>query len=169
MTLVENLIKDNTGIQTVLAFTEGSCRGNPSPCRAGACVFLPKNDAIELKQPVSKLASILLGELVAIQLTFSFLIEDKKKLDIDTVLIFSDSQFAVEILQLNWENKSYKKTAMDIQQSLNMLEKDGIIVKIQWSPGQANISGNEIADRLAMEVAREAEEMTVDAGIANQP
>ena len=55
-----------------------------------------------------------------------------------------DSQSAVGILQLGWENKSYKKTAMDIQQSLNILIRDGTEVKIQWSPGHANIRGNEI-------------------------
>ena len=107
--VVENLIKDNTGMQTVLAVTDGSCRGNPGPCGAGACVFLPNNDEIELKQPVSKLASILLGELVAIQITLNYLIEEKKVRDISTILIFCDSQSAVGILQLGWENKSYKK------------------------------------------------------------
>ena len=63
---------------------------------------------------MSKLASIVLDELVAIQRTLSFLIEERKKRDIDTVLIFSDNQSAAGILQLGWENKSYKKTAMDI-------------------------------------------------------
>ena len=62
----------------MLAFADGSCRGNPGPCGAGACVFLPNNDEIELKQPVSKLACILLGELVAIQITLNYLIEEKK-------------------------------------------------------------------------------------------
>ena len=60
-------------MQTVLAFTDGSCRGNPGPCGASACVFLPNNDEIELKQPVLKLASILLGELVAIQITLNYM------------------------------------------------------------------------------------------------
>ena len=57
---------------------------------------------------------------------------------------------------------------MDIQQSLNILEESGVHVKIQWSPGHANIQGNEIADMLAKEAAKEAEEMTDDAGIATQ-
>ena len=57
---------------------------------------------------------------------------------------------------------------MDIQQSLNILERDGTEVKIQWSPGHANIRGNEMADRLAKEAAKEAEEMTDDIGIASQ-
>ena len=75
----------------MIAFTVGSCRGNPGPCGAGVCVFLPNNDEIELKQPVSKLALILLGELVAIQITLNFLIEEKKVRDISNVLIFCDS------------------------------------------------------------------------------
>ena len=57
---------------------------------------------------------------------------------------------------------------MDIQQSLNILEESGVHVKIQWSPGHANVQGYEIADRFAKEAAKEAEEMTDDAGIANQ-
>ena len=87
---------------------------------------------------------------------------------INTVLIFSDSQSAAGILQFGWENKSYKKTAMDIQQSLNMLERNGINVKIHWSAGHANIGGNETADRLAKEAAKEAEVMKDDAGIVKQ-
>ena len=123
---------------------------------------------VELKQSVSKLASILLGELVAIQLTLNFVMEENRKHDSDTILIFCDSQSAVGILHLGWDNKSYKKIAMNIQQSLNTLEESGAHVKIQWSPGHANIQGNEIADRLAKEAAKEAEEMTDYAGIATQ-
>ena len=48
------------------------------------------------------------------------------------------------------------------------MKKDGINVKIEWNPGHANISGNEIAERLAKEAAKQAEEMTDDAVIANQ-
>ena len=95
-------------MQTLIVFTDGSCRGNTGPCGAGACVFLPNNDKIEWKQPVSKLVSILLGELVAIQITLNYLIEEKKVRDISTILIFCDSQSAVGILQLGLVNKSFK-------------------------------------------------------------
>ena len=54
---------DKSGVDTVFIFTDGSCRQNPGPCGAGACVFLPGQDeCTELKKPVSRLASILLGE-----------------------------------------------------------------------------------------------------------
>ena len=57
---------------------------------------------------------------------------------------------------------------MDIQQSLIMLEENGVYVMLQWSPEHANIQGNEITDSLAKETAKEAKEMTDDAGIATQ-
>ena len=47
---------------------------------------------------------------------------------------------------------------MDIQQSLNIPERDGTEVNIQWSSGHANIRGIEMADRLAKEAAKEADE-----------
>ena len=72
----------------------------------GGHFTFPNNDEIEMKQPVSKLASILLGELVAIQITLNYIIEEKRVRDISTILIFCDSQSAVGFLQLGWENKS---------------------------------------------------------------
>ena len=67
-----------------------------------------QHDEIELKQPASKLASILLGELVAIKITLNYLIEEKSVGDISTILIFCDSQSVVEILQLGWDKKNKK-------------------------------------------------------------
>ena len=70
-------------------------------------IFLPNNDKIELKQPVSQLASILPGKLVAIQMNL-FHIEEKKLTDIGIVLIFCDSQSADGILQLGWTIKDIR-------------------------------------------------------------
>ncbi|CAG2219219.1 RNASEH1 [Mytilus edulis] len=55
---------------TTLAFTDGSCKGNPGPCGAGAAILISNStEHVELTQPVSNRGSILLGELVAIKLT----------------------------------------------------------------------------------------------------
>ena len=45
--VVEKLIKESAGTHTVIAFTDGSCRGNPGPCGACASVFLPNHEEIE--------------------------------------------------------------------------------------------------------------------------
>ena len=41
----------------IYGFTDGSCRGNPGPCGAGACLFLPNEERVDLKQPVSTRSS----------------------------------------------------------------------------------------------------------------
>ena len=61
--LIEGSITEK-GKDEVFAFTDGSCRGNPG---AGACLFFDQQQ-IELKQPVARHASILLGELEAIKI-----------------------------------------------------------------------------------------------------
>ena len=45
--VVENLIKNSISEHTFLAFTDGSCKGNPGPYGAGSYVLLPNSDAVE--------------------------------------------------------------------------------------------------------------------------
>ena len=84
-----------TGPATVIAFTDGSCRGNPGPCGAGACLYLPRQEElIKLKKPVAKTASILLGEIVAINIALKFCLEEIYRSNIDHIhvqlLLLSD-------------------------------------------------------------------------------
>ena len=61
--IIEDLI-GNCDAETAVGFTDGSCLGNPGPCGAGACLFVPGAvDPIMLKQPVSNRGSILLAAL----------------------------------------------------------------------------------------------------------
>ncbi|MEW8548209.1 MAG: reverse transcriptase domain-containing protein [Candidatus Thiodiazotropha sp.] len=156
--LIEGIITEN-GNNVVYAFTDGSCRGNPGPCGAGACIFLPSQEQIELKQPVSKRASILLGELIAIKMALEFINREAKKRSLEEAVLFSDSQSAVGILSLGWENKSHLAVIAEIKETLSNLLSQKIHVELKWTPGHANIQGNEVADRLAKEAAQEAEGM----------
>jgi hypothetical protein len=45
---------------------------------------------------------------------------------------------------------------------MKRIQKNGIEIKIHWTPGHANVNGNEIADRLAKEAAKEAEQNQLD-------
>ena len=47
-------------------FMDDSCCGSPGRFGAGACLFFFSQERIDLQQPVTRRASILLGELVAI-------------------------------------------------------------------------------------------------------
>ena len=155
--LIEEQI-DGSESDTVFIFTDGSCRENPGPCGAGACVYLPgQEECVELKKPVSKLASILLGELVAIEIALNFIQCEAKKKRLTNVKIFSDSQSAVGLLTLGWTPSSYQGTINQIKQLIDSLKQKGLEINIAWTPGHADIAGNEIADKLAKEAAKEAE------------
>jgi hypothetical protein len=84
-TIIQEMLQ-NEDSNTVITFKDGSCRGNPGPCGAGSCVFLPSGDKVELKQPVSKLASILVGELVALKIALQFILEELKKRPIKKII-----------------------------------------------------------------------------------
>ena len=114
----------------------------------GECVYSPgQTEHTSLKQPVSKLASILQGGLVDILITLNFLKTELNKRMV--IKIFSDRQSAVGLLTLGWELKASK-----------YFKNKDIDVQIEWTPGHANIPGNKIADTLAKEAAKEVEYMT---------
>ena len=100
--VIEKVVKE-AGTDSVSGFTDGSCRGNPGPCGAGACLFFPSQERIDLHQPVARRASILLGELVAIKIALDQVRVEAKKRRFKEVTLFSDSQSAVGILTLGWQ------------------------------------------------------------------
>ena len=117
---------------------------------------------VELKQPVSKLASILVGELVAIKMTLRFILEELSRKPVKHIRIMSDSQTAIGVLTLGWDANAHMLLIQEIQDLWREVERKGTRITLDWSPGHADIEGNEIADRLAKEGAKEAEEMELD-------
>ena len=54
--MIDKIVKE-AGTDVVSRFTDGSCRGKPGPCGAGACLFFPSQETIDLHQPVARRAS----------------------------------------------------------------------------------------------------------------
>ena len=52
---------------------------------------------------------------------------------------------------------------------MDLIKRKGIEVEIKWTPGQAEIEGNEEADRLAKEASKEAELMSDEGTCISQP
>ena len=120
--------------ETVFVFTDGSCKGNSGPCGAGACLFFPYQQKIELHQPVAKRASILLGELVAIKMALKYVKKEVNKREIKHLSVLSDSHLAVGILTLRWRNKSHTRVVAEVQQTIKNLENKGLKIDINWTP-----------------------------------
>jgi ribonuclease HI len=152
--VVKDLIGDTTDI-TIVAFTDGSCQGNPRPCGSGAVLYPGDNEGISLKRPVAQRGSILLAELVAILMVLEHCIAALKDGFTD-IKILSDSQTAVGILTLNWKSSNYIDTITHIKENIGTLMRYGMRTTLSWIPSHANIAGNEIADQLAKEAAKES-------------
>ena len=52
---------------------------------------------------------------------------------------------------------TYKQTIQNIKELIEYFKTKDIVIQIDWTPGHANIHGNEVADILAKEAAEEAE------------
>ena len=118
-------------------------------------LYTGDNEGISLKRPVVQRGSILLAELVAILMVFEHCIAALKDGFTD-IKILSDSQTAVGVLTLNWKSSNYIDTISDIKENIGTLMRYGMRTTLSQIPGHANIAGNEIADQLAKEAAKES-------------
>ena len=151
---------NKSDVGTVFIFNDGSCKQNPGPCGAGACVFLPgQEECVGFKKPVSRLASILLGVLVAISIALEFIEKEMGRKQFNGVIFFSDSQSVVGFLTLSWTPPSYQGIINKVKKQMEELRKKGLTLNIDWTSSHADIAGYEIADRLAKSAAEEAEAM----------
>ena len=69
-----------------------------------------------------------------------------ERLIVKKIMLFSDSQSAVGILTLGWVNTSHRSVILEIKQTMDILKTQNIKVELNWTPGHAEIAGNEIAD-----------------------
>ena len=116
---------------TFNAFTDGSCHPDAGPDGAGVCVYLPfETQSVNLKQPVSKHGSILLGEMVAIKLVLDFIMEKlNQRMKLNNDLILSDSQSSVGLLTLGWKPTQHKSTTKDIISQLDQIKGRALTLK----------------------------------------
>ena len=118
---------------------------------------IPGEEDILIQKPVTVHGSILLAELVAILVVLEHLITSSSR--IKSLRLFSDSQTALGIITLNWDYKNYADVVRKIKDCIQQLEGDGWTVSMFWTLGHVDVQGNEVADRLAKDAAKEAQEL----------
>ena len=98
--MIQSYSEDST-----MAFTDGSCMGNPGPCGTGACIsLLGVEEHVCLKKPECKCGSVLFGEMVDMQMVLQFISHRPTNTESQMckeVNIFSDSQSAMVMLTLD--------------------------------------------------------------------
>jgi hypothetical protein len=117
---------NNQPSNSAVAFTDGSCSGNPEPCGSGAIIF-HKEEEIELKRAVSNRGSILPAEIIAIKIVLDYFVNSKDQ-ELHNITIFSDSQSALGILTLNWKSDNYFQSINEIKSQINYLKEQGVVV-----------------------------------------
>ena len=87
-----------------------------------------------MKKPVCKRGSILLGELVAVQIALEYFLQHLDSISCRFLEIFSESQSTVGILTLNLKETGYKDITTEIRQTITTLQQKGAEVDISWTP-----------------------------------
>jgi ribonuclease HI len=128
---------------TVVAFTDGGCRGNPGPAGSGAVVLLPDGRRGEASLSLGT-ATNNVGELAAIGLALD-LLEEAGVPDTASVALFTDSKYTNGVLCLGWKAKANRDLILGLRERLS--RRSG--ASIHWVAGHVGVDGNERADALA--------------------
>jgi ribonuclease HI len=125
------------------------------------CNYFPQRRRNITQKSSFNRGSILLAEIIAIKIVLEYFINSQDQ-ELHNITIFSDSQSALGILTLNWKSENYFQSINEIKSQINYPKEQGVVVSFNWTPGHASIKGNEIADQLAKEAAKEAEALELN-------
>lgn len=128
---------------TVIAFTDGACRGNPGAAGSGAHVQLPDGRAGEASLSLGR-ATNNVAELSAVGLALDLLEEAGVEAEAP-VALFTDSKYTNGVLCLGWKAKANRELILGLRERL--ASRRGLV--IHWIAGHVGIDGNERADQLA--------------------
>jgi ribonuclease HI len=128
---------------SVLAFTDGSCRGNPGPAGSGVALRFPDGRRLEASRSLGR-ATNNIAELTAIQLALELL--DRAKVGRgEEIALFTDSAYAHGVLVKGWKAKANQELIEDIRDRLERYRN----LELHWIAGHVGTEGNERADELA--------------------
>ena len=153
---IEDYLVQN--IDSTIAYTDGSALKNPGPCGAGAAIFKTGHSMhpTELERPVSKKSHSYHGELQALDLCLDNMVKCPPNHLTSRLIILSDCQSALITAASFKLSKEFTKLQIRIQQATENLLNKGHNVLLKWVPGHTDVTGNDLADRLAKNAAAKA-------------
>jgi ribonuclease HI len=126
----------------VVAYADGACTGNPGPAGLGVMIVDGKR-RIELSEYLGE-GTNNIAELTAILRAVGEIPADV------AMTVYTDSQYAIGVLQKGWKAKANQTLVADVKRALADRKK----TKLVYVPGHSGVSGNERADELAREAVR---------------
>lgn len=123
-----------------IAYTDGACSGNPGPAGCGMLLSGPGGMTKESYAYLG-IATNNVAELTAVLLAVEGTPKDAK-----SVLVLTDSKYAIGVLSMGWKAKANQELIARIRA---VLAERGRTVRMKYVPGHAGVPGNERADELA--------------------
>jgi ribonuclease HI len=126
----------------VIAYADGACTGNPGPAGLGVWI-VDGSRHIELSEYLGE-GTNNIAELTAI-------LRAVCEVPVDVAMtVYTDSQYAIGVLQKGWKAKANQALVADVKHALAQRKK----TKLVYVPGHSGVSGNERADQLARDAVR---------------
>jgi ribonuclease HI len=123
-----------------IAYTDGACSGNPGPAGSGVVLVSPEGKTHEGREYLGE-ATNNVAELTAILRALEWIPEDAR-----TILVHTDSQYAIGVLQKGWKAKANGDLVARTKRAMQSRS-----VRLTYVPGHAGVPLNERADELARE------------------
>ena len=124
--------------ETIHIFTDGACSGNPGQAACGA-VLIYNGNIKKISENIG-IATNNIAELEAFKIGLNAV--KNKKL---ATIIYSDSQYVIGLLTLEWRAKENVKLVEDLKETTRQFAN----LKIKKVAGHSNVYFNELADKLA--------------------
>jgi ribonuclease HI len=122
------------------AFTDGACSGNPGPAGSGVVLIAPGGKMYEGHEYIGE-ATNNVAELTAILRALEWLPAEAR-----TIVVHTDSQYAIGVLQKGWKAKANGDL---VGRAKRIVQERG--AHLVYVPGHQGVPLNERADELARE------------------
>jgi ribonuclease HI len=140
----------------IQAWTDGACTGNPGPAGLGI-VLLEEDRQTEVSEYLGH-ATNNIAELTAILRALQMVPDDRP------LLVRTDSQYSIGVLQKGWKAKANLELVAAIRDTMAKRRS----TRLLYTPGHAGVEFNERADKLArMAVATRASSRSTQTARSN--
>jgi ribonuclease HI len=129
----------------VVAYADGACSGNPGPAGLGV-VVIDGDERVELSEYLGDGLTNNIAELTAVLRVLDEVADSSR-----TVMIHTDSQYTIGVVQKGWKAKANKELVAELREALS--DRHG--VRLYYVPGHSGVPLNERADALAREAIKE--------------